>query len=71
MVYRLIARDRTFCEGTYADCKKAFTGVSNMINAGFTTAFEISDFCIVNCEENNDSDLLFVLSDSNRMEELW
>jgi hypothetical protein len=56
MVYRLIARDRTFCEGTYADCKKAFTGVSNMINAGFTTAFEISDFCIVNCEENNDSD---------------
>jgi hypothetical protein len=56
MVYRLIARDRTFCEGTYADCKNAFTGVSNMINAGFTTAFEVSDFCIVNCEENNDSD---------------
>jgi len=57
MKYRLIARDRIFCEGTLAECKEALTGVSNMISAGFSTSFQVEEFVIVsigcqgcNCE---------------------
>ena len=47
MKYKLIARDRTFCEGTLAECQEALTGVSNMINAGFSTSFQVEEFLIV------------------------
>ena len=55
MKYKLIARDRTFCEGTLAECKNALTGVSNMISAGFTTSFQLEEFVIIsiNCQGCN------------------
>ena len=47
MKYRLIARDRIFCEGTLAECQAALTGISNMISAGFSTSFQVEEFLIV------------------------
>jgi len=47
MSYRLIARDRIFCEGTLAECQDALTGISNMISAGFSTSFQLEEFLIV------------------------
>jgi len=47
MKYKLIARDRTFCEGTLAECQKTLTGISHMISAGFSTSFQVDEFLIV------------------------
>jgi hypothetical protein len=55
MVYRLIARDRVFCEGDLAQCQGALTDIHNMICAGFSTDFQIEDFLIINCEVCDDT----------------
>jgi len=56
MVYKLIARDRVFCEGTLIECQKCLTGISQMISAGFSTDFQVQEFLIVNdCEVKNDT----------------
>ena len=44
MVYKLIARDRVFCEGTLSECQKCLTGISQMISAGFSTDFQVEEF---------------------------
>jgi hypothetical protein len=49
MVYKLIARDRVFCEGTMSECRKCLTGISQMISAGLSTNFQVEEFVIV-CE---------------------
>lgn len=49
MVYKLIARDRVFCEGTLPECQKTLTGISQMISAGLSTNFQVEEFVIV-CE---------------------
>lgn len=46
MVYKLIARDRVFCEGTLSECEKTLTGISQMISAGFSTDFQLEEFLI-------------------------
>jgi hypothetical protein len=46
MVYKLIARDRVFCEGTLSECQKCLTGISHMISAGFSTDFHVEEFLI-------------------------
>ena len=46
MVYKLIARDRTFCEGSKAECQKALTDISMMMDI-FSTDFEVEEFVIV------------------------
>jgi hypothetical protein len=51
MVYKLIARDRVFCEGELAQCQETLTGIHNMISAGLSTDFQVEDFLIVSCEE--------------------
>jgi hypothetical protein len=48
MVYKLIARDRVFCEGTLSECQKTLTGISQMISAGFSTDFQVEEFLIMN-----------------------
>ena len=50
MAYRLIARDRVFCEGTLAECQKTLTGISHMISAGLSTNFHVEEFLIVDSE---------------------
>lgn len=47
MDYKLIARERVFCEGSLAECQKTLTEISQMISAGLTTDFQIEDFLIV------------------------
>lgn len=47
MAYRLIARDRVFCEGTLSECQKTLTGISQMIHAGLSTDFQIEEFSII------------------------
>ena len=47
MTYRLIARDRVFCEGTLSECQKTLTGISQMISAGVSTDFQVQEFLIV------------------------
>lgn len=47
MTYRLIARDRVFCEGTLSECQKTLTGISQMISAGLSTSFDVEEFLIV------------------------
>lgn len=55
MPYRLIARDRVFCEGTLSECQTFLTGITQMISAGFSTDFQVKEFLIVNdCEETDD-----------------
>lgn len=52
MDYRLIARDRVFCEGTFSECEKCLTGISHMIHAGLSTDFQVEEFVIVSdCDE--------------------
>jgi len=51
MVYKLIARDRVFCEGDLSECQKTLTGISQMIHAGFSTDFQVEEFEIVNYDE--------------------
>ncbi len=52
MNYKLVARDRVFCEGTLSECQKTLTGISQMIHAGFSTDFQIQEFLIVlDCED--------------------
>jgi hypothetical protein len=46
MIHRLIARDRIFCEGTMAECQKALTDISIMMDI-FSTDFAIEEFVIV------------------------
>ena len=46
MVYRLIARDRTFCEGTMAQCQKALSDISMVLDI-YSTDFAIEEFVIV------------------------
>jgi len=51
MPYKLIARDRIFCEGTEAECQEELTNISMMMDI-FTTYFQIEEFLIVNdCDE--------------------
>jgi hypothetical protein len=53
MDYKLIARDRVFCEGTLSECQKTLTGISQMISAGLSTDFQIEEFLImINYETN-------------------
>ena len=47
MTYRLIARDRVFCEGTLPECQKTLTDISQMMSAGLSTDFQVEDFLIV------------------------
>ena len=47
MPYKLIARDRVFCEGTLAECQQSLTEVSQMIHAGINTDFQVEEFTIV------------------------
>ena len=47
MVYKLIARERVFCEGTLSECQKTLTGISQMISAGFSTDFQVEEFLII------------------------
>lgn len=52
MNYKLVARDRVFCEGTLSECQKTLTGISQMIHAGLSTDFQIQEFLIVlDCED--------------------
>lgn len=46
MTYRLMARDRVFCEGTLNECQKTLTDISQMICAGLSTDFQIEEFTI-------------------------
>lgn len=56
MDYKLIARDRVFCEGTLSECQKCLTGIAQMISAGFSTDFQVQEFLIMvnDCEVKND-----------------
>ena len=55
MNYKLIARDRVFCEGTLSECQKTLTGISHMMSAGLSTDFQVEEFFIViDCEGQND-----------------
>jgi len=59
MFYKLIARDRVFCEGTLSECQKTLTGISQMIHAGLSTDFQVQEFLIMNVnnsEEQNEED---------------
>jgi hypothetical protein len=47
MQYKLVARDRVFCEGTLSECQKTLTGISQMIHAGVSTDFQVQEFLIV------------------------
>ena len=47
MQYKLIARERVFCEGSLIECQKTLTEISQMISAGLTTDFQVEDFMIV------------------------
>jgi|LakMenE18May11ns_1017448.scaffolds.fasta_scaffold9957519_3 hypothetical protein len=47
MTYRLIARDRVFCEGTLNECQKTLTDISQMISAGLSTDFQVEEFVIL------------------------
>ncbi len=51
MTYRLIARDRVFCEGTLNECQKTLTDISQMISAGLSTNFQVEEFLIVYKED--------------------
>jgi hypothetical protein len=52
MDYKLIARDRVFCEGTLSECQKTLTGIAQMIHAGLSTDFQVQEFLIVSdCKE--------------------
>jgi hypothetical protein len=56
MPYKLIARDRVFCEGSLSECRKCLTGISQMMSAGLSTDFQVEEFLIViDWEEKNDS----------------
>ena len=46
MGYKLIARDRVFCEGSLSECEKQLTELSHMIHAGIKTDFEVTEFMI-------------------------
>jgi hypothetical protein len=47
MIYRLIARNLTFCEGPLAKCQEELTNISRMISAGLSTDFQLEEFAIV------------------------
>lgn len=47
MVYKLIARERVFCEGSLDECQKTLTEISQMISAGLTTDFQVDEFMII------------------------
>lgn len=51
MPYKLIARDRVFCEGEFEQCQQTLTGIHNMISAGLSTDFQVEEFLIVYSEE--------------------
>jgi len=55
MVYKWIARDRVFCEGTLSECEKCLTGISQMIHAGFSTDFQVEEFLIKNVSKGEDN----------------
>ena len=50
MSYRLIARDRIFCEGTMAECQKTLSDISMMMDI-FSTDFEVEEF-VISIEED-------------------
>ena len=57
MPYKLIARDRGFCEGSLAECQQSLTELSQMIHAGIKTDFEVTEFTInidTHVEEDGD-----------------
>ena len=47
MRYKLIARDRIFCEGTLSECQKCLTDISIMADI-VDTDYKIEEFMIVN-----------------------
>lgn len=53
MVYKLIARDRIFCEGTLSECEKCLTDISIMSDI-VDTDFQVEEFLIIGVE--NDSE---------------
>lgn len=55
MEYKLIARDRVFCEGTLSECQKTLTGISQMISAGLSTDFQVEEFLIVTVIDSEDN----------------
>ena len=58
MGYRLIARDRVFCEGSLSECEKQLTELSHMIHAGIKTDFEVTEFMIeIDSVEHDDHEL--------------
>jgi hypothetical protein len=52
MVYKLIARERVFCEGSLDECQKTLTEITQMISAGLTTDFQVEEFLILNLTGN-------------------
>jgi hypothetical protein len=46
MICRLTARDRTFCEGTMAQCQKALSDISMMMDI-VSIDYAIEEFVIV------------------------
>lgn len=51
MPYKLIARDRIFCEGTEAECQSCLTNISMMMDI-FSTDYDLEEFLIVStCDE--------------------
>lgn len=47
MTYRLIARDRIFCEGSLNECQECLTELSKMIRAGLSTEIQLEEFLII------------------------
>jgi hypothetical protein len=45
-MYRLTARDRTFCEGTMAECQKTLSDISMMMDI-VSIDYEIEEFVII------------------------
>ena len=46
MIYKLIARDRIFCEGTLSECEKCLTDISIMADI-VNTDFQVEEFTII------------------------
>ena len=46
MNYKLIARDRIFCEGTLSECQKCLTDISIMADI-VDTDYKIEEFLII------------------------
>lgn len=52
MKYKLIARDRIFCEGTLSECQKCLTDISIMADI-VNTNFQVEEFLIIANTKND------------------